>query len=90
MDDNILPFLWLSYNSLFNLLEKFISIFGSYCFIIVQSVKYWFKYRMWEDIVYGLEQLGNSEDYITFLGSVITMHDIKHESIAPIVRGETP
>jgi hypothetical protein len=46
--------------------------------------------RMWEDIVYGLEQLGNSEDYITFLGSVITMHDIKHESIAPIVRGETP
>jgi hypothetical protein len=45
---------------------------------------------MWEDIVYGLEQLGNSEDYITFLGSVITMHDIKHESIAPIVRGETP
>jgi uncharacterized protein with ParB-like and HNH nuclease domain len=46
--------------------------------------------RMWEDIVYGLEQLKNSEDYITFLGSVITMHDIKHQSIAPIVRGEMP
>ncbi|CAC9596859.1 hypothetical protein [uncultured Gammaproteobacteria bacterium] len=46
--------------------------------------------RMWEDIVYGLEQLGSSEDYITFLGSVITMHDTKHQSIAPIVRGETP
>ncbi len=46
--------------------------------------------RMWEDIVYGLEQLDNSEDYITFLGSVITMHDIKHQSIAPIVRGEVP
>lgn len=46
--------------------------------------------RMWEDIVYGLEQLGNSEDYITFLGSIITIHDIKHQSIAPIVRGEVP
>jgi uncharacterized protein with ParB-like and HNH nuclease domain len=34
--------------------------------------------------------LKNSEDYITFLGSVITMHDIKHQSIAPIVRGEMP
>lgn len=46
--------------------------------------------RMWEDIVYGLEQLGSSEDYITFLGSVITMHDIKHQSISPIARGEVP
>jgi uncharacterized protein with ParB-like and HNH nuclease domain len=46
--------------------------------------------RMWEDIVYGLGQLEKSEDYITFLGSVITMHDTQHKSIAPIVRGETP
>lgn len=46
--------------------------------------------RMWEDIVYGLEQLKNSEDYVTFLGSIITMHDTKYQSIAPIVRGEVP
>ena len=46
--------------------------------------------RMWEDIVYGLEQLNSSDDYVTFLGSIITMHDIKHQSIAPIVRGEVP
>ncbi|SMM99261.1 hypothetical protein SPONL_496 [uncultured Candidatus Thioglobus sp.] len=46
--------------------------------------------RTWEDIVYGLEQLQNSDDYITFLGSIITLHDTKHESISPIVRGEVP
>jgi hypothetical protein len=46
--------------------------------------------RMWQDIAYGLEQLNSSDDYITFLGSIITMHDIKHQSIAPIVRGEVP
>jgi len=46
--------------------------------------------RMWQDISYGLEQLGHSDDYITFLGSIITMHDIQHQSIAPIVRGEVP
>ncbi len=46
--------------------------------------------RTWEDIVYGLGQLDHSDDYITFLGSIITLHDIKHESISPIVRGEVP
>ena len=46
--------------------------------------------RTWEDIVYGLGQLDYSGDYITFLGSIITLHDIKHDSINPIVRGEVP
>ncbi len=46
--------------------------------------------RTWEDIVYGLGQLDNSDDYITFLGSIITLHDSKHESISPIVHGELP
>jgi len=46
--------------------------------------------RMWEDVVYGLKQLESSDDYITFLGSIITMHDSEHKSISPIVRTEVP
>ncbi len=46
--------------------------------------------RMWEDVSYGLKQLDSSDDYITFLGSIITMHDGKHESISPIFKTEVP
>ncbi len=46
--------------------------------------------RTWEDITYGLKQLENSDDYITFLGSIITLHDTRYDSISPIVRGEVP
>ena len=46
--------------------------------------------RTWQDIEYGLNQLDTSDDFITFLGSIITLNDTSHKSISPIVRGEVP
>ncbi len=47
--------------------------------------------RTWQDIVYGLEQLdGDSDDYITFLGSIITMHDANKANIPAELRRMAP
>ena len=46
--------------------------------------------RVWEDFKYGIDELSRVDDYVSFLGSIITIHDISHVSISPIVKNEVP
>ncbi|MCY4153224.1 MAG: DUF262 domain-containing HNH endonuclease family protein [Aestuariivita sp.] len=46
--------------------------------------------RLLEDVVEGLNTLKEREQTITFLGTLITIHDIKYRTIMPIYRQEVP
>lgn len=46
--------------------------------------------RVWEDLRYGIEELSRTNDYVTFLGSIITIHDTNYQSISPMVIKEVP
>lgn len=46
--------------------------------------------RLMEDISHGFKKLIDSNDSFTFLGTVITIHDINHSTIQPIVRDDVP
>lgn len=46
--------------------------------------------RLIEDISHGLKNLIQADDSFTFLGTVITIHDINHATVQPIVRQDVP
>ena len=46
--------------------------------------------RLIEDINHGMKSLVSAEDSFTFLGTVITIHDINHVTVQPIVRQDVP
>ena len=46
--------------------------------------------RLFEDIIHGLENTVRNEDAITFIGTILTIHDTKYSTIKPFVRGQVP
>ncbi|HFG6988809.1 DUF262 domain-containing protein [Acinetobacter baumannii] len=46
--------------------------------------------RLIEDISHGFKTLIQSEDSFTFLGTVITIHDVNNSTVQPIVRADVP
>jgi hypothetical protein len=46
--------------------------------------------KLLEDTLHGLNNLSKSPDSFTFLGTIITIHDVKHVTVQPIVKSEVP
>jgi len=46
--------------------------------------------RVFDDVVSGLSNLTRNEDAITFIGTILTIHDTKYRTIKPFLRGEVP
>lgn len=46
--------------------------------------------KLLDDTLHGLKTLDGSPDSFTFLGTVITIHDVNHVTVRPIVRPEVP
>lgn len=46
--------------------------------------------KLLDDTLHGLKNLGESPDSFTFLGTVITIHDVNHVTVKPIVKPEVP
>lgn len=65
---------------------------GQGCYIPAYQRQYsWNKenvVRLFEDAVHGMNMLLTREETVTFLGTIITIHDTKHKTIQPIYKGE--
>ncbi len=46
--------------------------------------------RLVEDISHGFKMLINHEDAITFLGTIIAIHDTQYQTVNPLVKGDVP
>jgi hypothetical protein len=46
--------------------------------------------KLLDDTLHGLHNLGDTADSFTFLGTVITIHDVNHLTVQPIVKPEVP
>jgi len=46
--------------------------------------------KLLDDTLHGLQNLDETADSFTFLGTVITIHDVNHVTVNPIVRSEVP
>src|SRR4051812_42317965 len=46
--------------------------------------------KLLDDTLHGLRNLGEAPDSFTFLGTVITIHDVNHITVNPIVKPEVP
>ena len=46
--------------------------------------------KLLDDTLHGLKNLGETPDSFTFLGTVITIHDVNHVTVHPIVKPEVP
>jgi hypothetical protein len=46
--------------------------------------------RLFEDIGHGIRKLLNSSDATTFIGTLILIHDVKHQTIHPLAKGQLP
>ncbi|KEG39394.1 DUF262 domain-containing protein [Streptomyces althioticus] len=46
--------------------------------------------KLLDDTLHGLKNLGEAPDSFTFLGTVITIHDVNHVTVKPIVKPEVP
>lgn len=46
--------------------------------------------KLIDDTLHGLRNLGHMPDSFTFLGTVITIHDINHATVKPMVKTEVP
>lgn len=46
--------------------------------------------KLLDDTLHGLRNLGDGPDSFTFLGTVITIHDVNHVTVQPIVKPEVP
>jgi hypothetical protein len=46
--------------------------------------------KLLDDTLHGLRNLGDMPDSFTFLGTVITIHDVNHVTVNPIVKPEVP
>ena len=47
-------------------------------------------FRLIEDVSQGFRMLVRQPDTVTFLGTIIAVHDIQHKTISPLVEGELP
>jgi hypothetical protein len=46
--------------------------------------------RLVEDVSHGFSMLISHEDAITFLGTIIAIHDTQYQTVNPLVRGDVP
>ncbi|WP_435595552.1 DUF262 domain-containing protein [Streptomyces albogriseolus] len=46
--------------------------------------------KLLDDTLHGLKNLSKTSDSFTFLGTVITIHDVNHVTVKPIVKSEVP
>lgn len=46
--------------------------------------------KLLDDTLHGFKNLGEAPDSFTFLGTVITIHDVNHVTVRPIVKPEVP
>lgn len=46
--------------------------------------------KLLDDTLHGLKNLGETPDSFTFLGTVITIHDVNHVTVQPIVKPDVP
>lgn len=46
--------------------------------------------KLLDDTLHGLKNLSKAPDSFTFLGTVITIHDVNHVTVKPIVKSEVP
>jgi len=46
--------------------------------------------KLLDDTLHGLKHLGEAPDSFTFLGTVITIHDVNHATVEPKVKPEVP
>ncbi|MDV3248285.1 DUF262 domain-containing protein [Mycobacterium avium subsp. hominissuis] len=46
--------------------------------------------KLLDDTLHGLKNLAEAPDSFTFLGTVITIHDVNHVTVLPIVKPEVP
>jgi hypothetical protein len=46
--------------------------------------------KLLDDTCHGLKCLGDNADSFTFLGSVITIHDVNHVNVNPLIKPEVP
>ncbi|WP_285184542.1 DUF262 domain-containing HNH endonuclease family protein [Rhodococcus sp. MEB041] len=46
--------------------------------------------KLIDDTLHGLANLGKTSDSFTFLGTVITIHDVNHTTVQPVVKTEVP
>ncbi|ACZ91321.1 DUF262 domain-containing protein [Streptosporangium roseum] len=46
--------------------------------------------KLLDDTLHGLKNLGEASDSFTFLGTVITIHDVNHVTVQPILKPEVP
>ncbi len=46
--------------------------------------------RVFEDVLHGIENSMRNEDAITFIGTLLTIHDTKFQTIVPHKKGEVP
>lgn len=46
--------------------------------------------RLFEDVCHGFTMLIDHDDSITFLGTIIAIHDTQYLTVSPLVRGDVP
>lgn len=46
--------------------------------------------RLIDDTLHGLNKLSTGHESFTFLGTVITIHDVEHKTVHPIVKSQVP
>jgi Protein of unknown function DUF262/Protein of unknown function (DUF1524) len=46
--------------------------------------------RLVEDVSHGFKMLVSQPDTVTFLGTIIAIHDTQHKTVSPLVRGKVP
>ena len=44
--------------------------------------------RLFEDVLYGIRQIISRPDIISFIGTIIAIHDTRYETVSPIYRAE--
>ena len=46
--------------------------------------------RVFEDVLHGLGNIIRNEDAITFIGTILTIHDTRYQTITPVNRPDVP
>lgn len=46
--------------------------------------------RFFEDVGHGIRKLLSSDDATTFIGTLILIHDVKHQTVHPLAKGQLP
>ena len=45
---------------------------------------------LFEDVLHGIQQLTDRPETVSFLGTIIAIHDVKYETVTPLYRPEVP